>query len=68
MVAVILQKSRVEASNAANKVAFACINNTKDDISHLIHLYKNPGPQMHWTIYYGVLSRTQLDEEQRKLK
>ena len=61
MAAVVLQQSRVEASNAANEVAVASSNNTKDDIAHLIHLYKYPGAQMHWTNYYGILSRAQLD-------
>jgi hypothetical protein len=51
----------VEASNAANEAATASDNNTKDDITHLIHLYKYPGAQIHWTNYYDVLSRAQLD-------
>ncbi len=51
----------MEASNAANEVAVTWGNNRKDDIAHLIHLYKYPGAQMHWTNYYGVLSRAQLD-------
>ncbi len=50
----------MEASNAANEAATASNNNTKDDIACLIHLYKYPGAQ-HWTNYYGVLSRAQLD-------
>jgi hypothetical protein len=59
--AVVLQQSIVEASNAASKVVVASSNNTKDDIACLIHLYKYPGAQMHWTNYYGVLSRAQVD-------
>jgi hypothetical protein len=51
----------VEASNAANEVAVASSNNSKEDIAHLMHLYKCPGAQMHWTNYYGILSGAQLD-------
>ncbi len=61
MAAIVLQQSRVEASNAASEVAVASSNNTKDNIARLIHLYKYSGAQIHWTNYYGVLSRAQLD-------
>jgi hypothetical protein len=57
----VLHQSRVDATNVANEVTTASGNNTKDDIACLIHLYKYPGAQMHWTNYYGVLSRAQLD-------
>jgi hypothetical protein len=55
--AVVLQQARVEASNAANEVAVASSNNTKDDIACLIHLYKYPGAKMHWTKYYGRIAQ-----------
>jgi hypothetical protein len=61
MAVAVLHQSRVDATNVANEVTTASGNNTKDDIARLIHLYKYPGAQMHWTNYYGVLSRAQLD-------
>jgi hypothetical protein len=51
----------VDATNVANEISTVSSNNTKDDIAHLIHLYKYPGAQIHWTNYYGVISRAQLD-------
>jgi hypothetical protein len=33
----------------------------KDDIAHLIHLFKEPAAQCHWTNLYTVLSRAKLD-------
>jgi hypothetical protein len=34
---------------------------TKDDIVRLIHLFKEPVAQRHWTDLYSVLSRLELD-------
>jgi hypothetical protein len=33
----------------------------KDDIARLIHLFKHPGAQVHWSNHYGVLNRIKLD-------
>jgi hypothetical protein len=34
---------------------------TKDGIARLIHLFKFPGAQVHWSNHYGVLNCAQLD-------
>jgi len=36
-------------------------NTTKGDIARLLHLFKEPMAQRHWTNLYGILSRNQLD-------
>lgn len=36
-------------------------NTTKDDIARLLHLFKEPSAQRHWSNLYGILSRMQLD-------
>jgi len=40
-------------------------NTTKDDIAQLLQLYKDPMAQRHWSNLYGILSRAELDEEDR---
>ena len=44
-----------EAQSAAK------VQNSKDDIAWFLHLYKDPGSQIHWSNLYGILSRAQLD-------
>jgi Fic family protein len=34
---------------------------TKDDIARLLHLFKEPFAQRHWTNLHGILTRTELD-------
>ena len=36
-------------------------NTTNDDIARLLHLFKEPSAQRHWSNLYGILSRMQLD-------
>jgi hypothetical protein len=36
-------------------------NTTKDDIARLLHLFKEPVAQRHWSNLYGILSRNELD-------
>jgi hypothetical protein len=56
-----------KVSSKKNKKAMAASSDFSSSsviqghIACLIHLYKYPGAQMHWTNYYGVLSRAQLD-------
>jgi hypothetical protein len=59
--AIILQTARVEEEKAAEETASSNNQTTKDDIARLIHLFKDPGAQVHWSNHYGVLNRTQLD-------
>jgi len=45
----------------AQEEAAAKVTTTKDDIARLIHLFKEPAAQTHWTNLYSVLSRADLD-------
>jgi len=47
-------------NNAEREVA-ASSQNTKDDIARLLHLFKEPMAQIHWTNLFGILNRAQLD-------
>jgi len=50
------------ASTAAEQVKAAANNHTtKNDIARLMHLYKEPSAQCHWSNIYGVLKRAELD-------
>jgi hypothetical protein len=46
--------------NAEKEVAVSC-QNTKDDIVQLLHLFKEPMAQIHWTNLFGILNRAHLD-------
>jgi hypothetical protein len=47
--------------NADAVSAAANLASTKDDIAHLIHLFKEPLAQRHWTDLYSVLTWSELD-------
>jgi hypothetical protein len=53
--AIEAQEKQVQ-EEAATKVI-----TTKDDIARLLHLFKDPGAQRHWTNLYAVLGRAELD-------
>jgi hypothetical protein len=59
--AAILQSARAEEEKASEEVTSTAAQTTKDDIARLIHLFKHPGAQVHWSNHYGVLNRIQLD-------
>jgi hypothetical protein len=59
--AAILQTARSEEQKASEEVASTSNITTKDDIARLMHLFKYPGAQVHWSNHYGVLNREQLD-------
>jgi hypothetical protein len=56
-----LQTARSEEEKVSEEVASTANITTKDDIARLIHLFKFPGAQVHWSNHYGVLNRVQLD-------
>ncbi|MFO0446158.1 MAG: hypothetical protein ACK51L_00670, partial [bacterium] len=56
-----MQSARAEEEKASEEVASTAAQTTKDDIARLIHLFKHPGAQVHWSNHYGVLNRIQLD-------
>jgi hypothetical protein len=57
----ILQTARVEEERATEEAASTASQIVKDDIARLIHLFKFPGAQVHWSNHYGVLNRAQFD-------
>jgi hypothetical protein len=57
----VLQAAREEAAKVAGETSAATSNTTKDDIARLIHLFKEPSAQVHWSNHFGVLNRAQLD-------
>jgi hypothetical protein len=46
---VILQTARAEEEKANEDVGATAAVTTKDDIARLIHLFKFPGAQVHWS-------------------
>ncbi len=56
---VMLAKSDCDA--AQQKESQREKNTTKDDIARLLHLFKEPMAQRHWTNLHGVLTGNQLD-------
>ena len=61
ILADILEQSRADARDIADNAAVTNGQTTKDDIARLIHLFKEPMAQRHWTDLYSVLSRAELD-------
>ncbi len=57
----VLNRSREDAANEAEKDATVNTQNTKDDIARLLHLFKEPVAQVHWSNLYGVFNRAELD-------
>jgi hypothetical protein len=57
----VLNRSRQDMENNAEREVAASSQNTKDDIAWLLHLFKEPMAQIHWTDLFGILNRAQLD-------
>ncbi len=53
--AIEAQEKQVQEDNASKVIT------TKDDVARLLHLFKEPAAQRHWTNLYAVLSRVELD-------
>jgi len=49
----ILKTARVEEERATEEVASTASLTVKDDIARLIHLFKVPGAQVHWSNHYS---------------
>jgi hypothetical protein len=52
----MMAQENTEAAPAAENLA-----STKDDIARLIHSFKEPLAQRHWTDLYSVLTRSKID-------
>jgi hypothetical protein len=57
----MLNRARPETASNLQKDAVVSNQTNKDDIARLIHLFKEPGAQVHWTNLNGILNREQLD-------
>ncbi len=52
------QQDKVAASQS---VSARNAQTSKDDIVRLIHLFKEPSVQRHWTNLHGIMKRAELD-------
>jgi hypothetical protein len=59
--ASIIDTARIANDEMLQNAATVSTQSTKDDIVRLIHLFKEPVAQRHWTDLYSVLSRPELD-------
>ena len=50
-----------QAEALASEAPRQNVQTTKDDIVRLLHLFKEPTAQWHWTNLYGILNRAELD-------
>jgi trimethylamine:corrinoid methyltransferase-like protein len=53
--------AREDEANETEKEATVNTQNMKDDIARLLHLFKEPVAQVHWSNLYGVLNCAELD-------
>jgi hypothetical protein len=56
----IIKCARDDSTAVTEAQLAANVQNCKDDIAWLLHLYKDPGTQIHWSNLYGILSRAEL--------
>ena len=56
-----IRLAKTDTEQVQRKESLRDKNTTKDDIARLLHLFKAPMAQRHWTNLYGILSRSQLD-------
>ncbi len=61
----------METQQAAAEAAQHSVNQntqtSKDDIVRLIHLFKEPSAQRHWTNLHGIMRRGELDNRKAPL-
>ncbi len=57
----VLFRAREDEADETEKEASINAQNMKDDIARLLHLFKEPVAQVHWSNLYGVLNRAELD-------
>ena len=57
----VVTKAINEAALAAQTQSLREAQTTKDDIVRLLHLFKEPSVQKHWTNLHGVMKRADLD-------
>ncbi len=57
----VVNLAKADSEQVQQKESQRDKNTSKDDIARLLHLFKEPVAQRHWTNLYGILSRNQLD-------
>jgi hypothetical protein len=57
----VVHLAKTDSEQVQQKESQRDKNTTKDDIARLLHLFKEPMAQRHWTNLYGILTRNQLD-------
>lgn len=61
LVVIVVQQAEGDAEAIQQRENQRDKNTTKDDIARLLHLFKEPSAQIHWSNLYGILNRMQLD-------
>jgi hypothetical protein len=57
----VLADATTESAAESRQEAAVTAQTSKDDIVRLLHLFKEPRAQRHWTNLYSILSRPELD-------
>ncbi len=57
----IINRAREDSLESAQKEVSVSSQNTMDDITRLMHLFKESSAQIRWSNLYGILSREELD-------
>ncbi len=58
----MLHAARKEATKVTEETSAATSNTIKDGVVHLIHLFKEPSAQVHWSNHFRVLNWAQLGD------
>jgi hypothetical protein len=57
----VVHEAREDSVLVTQTAASVTNHTTKDDIVRLLHLFKEPRAQRHWTNLHGVMNRAELD-------
>ncbi len=57
----VVEEARKDSSEQQRQEVTTNNQTTKDDIARLIHLFKEPVAQRHWTNHYSVLTHRELN-------
>lgn len=57
----VVESAMAMSEELEQNATASAVQTNKDDIARLLHLYKEPIAQRHWTDLYSILSRPELD-------
>jgi hypothetical protein len=57
----VVESAMTMSEELEQNATASAVQTNKDDIARLLHLYKEPIAQRHWTDLYSILSRPELD-------